>query len=611
MERASLVRWLLIGAAVFLFMQYGLPLFTGEKGGDVEKQPYNLVETTSPAERIDETTCKLKGNRFEVELTSKGAALKHAWMTDDKYTKTVSGEGAQEQIDLVTTWRQAVMPLRTNFRVPCAQEGDKCVAIDQADQVAYDDFDWKIASQTDKTCVFVYEDDQVALEKSIAVTERAFELDVLVKVTNKHAEPQRHRLTVEQTAWRTQEETEGSMGRTAEWATRVEANAGGETVRFEPSDFEPDEFEDEDFTEEKWRRAPGEAGFASVSSSYFSKAVFHLDGPNAPFAEMQIEHVWDEGKFKDPSKDPDNGHIYRSRLAYPIHELGSGETAEYKVAAYVGPKEREVLASVAGGNVDAMELLDLGVFGVIGKLLIRYLYILYGFTKTWGWAICLLTITVKVLLFPLSISQIKSSMAMRKLKPQMDELNKKYKDDATQRGVALQELWRKNNVTNPMLGCLPVLFQMPVWFALYTALQTAVELYHTPFGPFIPDLSAPGLYYIIPVALGCSSLLQQHLMPMQGDAMQQKLMKWMMPAMFTVFMLFLPAGLGIYFLTNTWLGIGQQLVVERYYKSQETKDDPAAAGEDDDAEEEESSSKASTKKKKGGPSAKRAKAETA
>ena len=95
----------------------------------------------------------------------------------------------------------------------------------------------------------------------------------------------------------------------------------------------------------------------------------------------------------------------------------------------------------------------------------------------------------------------------------------------------------------------------------------------------IPDLSAPGLYYIIPIVLGLSSLLQQHLMPMQGDPMQQKMMKWMMPAMFTVFMLFLPAGLGIYFLTNTWLGIIQQVAVERYYKAKAGPDSGGPAPE--------------------------------
>jgi YidC/Oxa1 family membrane protein insertase len=168
---------------------------------------------------------------------------------------------------------------------------------------------------------------------------------------------------------------------------------------------------------------------------------------------------------------------------------------------------------------------------------------------------------------------------MRKLKPQMDELTAKYKDDAAQRGLAMQELWRKNNVSNPMLGCLPMLLQMPVWFALYTSLQTAVELYHTPFGPLIPDLSAPDRLYVIPIVLGASSWFQMHIMPAQGDPTQQKIMKWLMPGVFTVMMLFLPSGLGIYFLTNSWLGIVQQLAVERYYKSREAKQEHPKANE--------------------------------
>jgi YidC/Oxa1 family membrane protein insertase len=178
-----------------------------------------------------------------------------------------------------------------------------------------------------------------------------------------------------------------------------------------------------------------------------------------------------------------------------------------------------------------------------------------------------MTITVRLLLLPLGLSQVKTSVAMRRLKPEMDALNAKYKDDATQRGLALQELWRKNNVQNPIMGCFPVLLQMPVWFALYTALQTAVELYHVPFGPFIPDLSAPGKYLIIPVVLGASSFIQQKIMPPQGDPAQQRMMMFMLPGIFTVMMLFLPAGLGVYMLTNTWLGITQQIVMERYLRT--------------------------------------------
>jgi YidC/Oxa1 family membrane protein insertase len=123
------------------------------------------------------------------------------------------------------------------------------------------------------------------------------------------------------------------------------------------------------------------------------------------------------------------------------------------------------------------------------------------------------------------------------------------------------EVYRKNGV-NPFGGCLPVFVQMPVWWALYTVIQTAVELYHTPF-LWYRDLSAPDPYFILPVVLGATSFVQQKLMPQQMDMAQQKMMLYFMPLLFTVMMLFLPAGLGIYMLTNSVLGIVQQQIVER------------------------------------------------
>jgi YidC/Oxa1 family membrane protein insertase len=165
-----------------------------------------------------------------------------------------------------------------------------------------------------------------------------------------------------------------------------------------------------------------------------------------------------------------------------------------------------------------------------------------------------------VLLFPLAVPSIKGMIKMRELKPELDALNEKYKDDAQAKGLAQMELWRKHKV-NPLKGCLPQLASMPVWFALYTTLQTAVELYNIPFLWF-PDLSQPDPIYFLPFIIGGTSFIQQKLMPMQGDPMQQKMLLYFMPAMFTVFMLFLPAGLGVYMFTNGVLGIAQQQIVE-------------------------------------------------
>jgi len=169
-----------------------------------------------------------------------------------------------------------------------------------------------------------------------------------------------------------------------------------------------------------------------------------------------------------------------------------------------------------------------------------------------------------VALFPLTWKQIQSAIAMRRLKPDIDVLNAKYKDDAQAKNIAMMELWRKNKV-NPLGGCLPALVQMPIWFALYATLQTAVEFYRTKFLWF-QDLSAPDKFFILPFVLGVTMIIQQRIVPQQGmDPVQAKMMMWLMPGIFTVMMLFLPAALGVYMLTNSVLGITQQLAVEKLF----------------------------------------------
>lgn len=210
------------------------------------------------------------------------------------------------------------------------------------------------------------------------------------------------------------------------------------------------------------------------------------------------------------------------------------------------------------------ELLNLGFFAPVANVLVKILdfihdHITFG---NWGLAIIVMTICLRTLLFPLTYKSIKTTIAMRRLKPEVDALNEKFKDDAQAKNLAMMELWKKHGV-NPFGGCLPQLIQMPVWFAMYTTLQTAVEMYHTKFLWF-SDLSAPDKYYVLPLLLGFFMIVQQRIVPQQGmDPMQAKMMMYMLPAVFTVMMLFLPAALGVYMLTNSLLGIGQQLAVER------------------------------------------------
>jgi YidC/Oxa1 family membrane protein insertase len=571
MERGSITKWLFVALAIFLVIRFAPNALFPKKA--TEHPAWSIKdETTAPAEsRAPAETCTIDAPSFKAELSTQGASLRHLTLKDKRYTQPMAmpggtlagikhlifGEGKISDVpmDLVSTTREGRSPLRVDLRAP---RGDSV-----KQQVAYDDLDWKLTASDGKSCTFTFTDATTSLEKTVALGDDPYELTVDVKVTNLASEPRVHRFAIEQTDWRKAREMEGHLGRQSEFDTEV-VTVATKTERFKFNDFEAGDFAKPEFTPEKWRRAPGEGKLAAVSSAYFTKLVIPTQGPGAPVSETLVYEVWQADRFRDKASDPDNGYVYRARVAYPEKELAPKESVTYRALSFTGPKERDLLARI---NHGATEVLNLGTFATIASTLVKYLRFLYGITKSWGWAIVLLTITVRMVLFPLSLSQIKSSMAMRRLKPEMDALNEKYKDDAAQRGLAIQELWRKNGVTNPVLGCLPMLLQMPVWWALYTALQTAVELYHVPFGPVIPDLSAPGLYLIIPAVLGASSFFQQKLMPQQGDPAQQKMMMYMMPSIFTFMMLFLPAGLGVYMVTNSVLAIVQQLLVERYLKA--------------------------------------------
>lgn len=560
---SNITRWLFIGLAVFLVVYFGWPLISG--GSDKPTQQPLATEdwgTAPSGDRPSEETCSLDGPRATFVLSSRGGAVKSARMVDLKYAESV--QKPDTRIELVTPSKEQRMPLRTSLRAPG----------EVTQQVELDNLDFKLAESSPTSCTFIHEGAGVLVKKVVSLSPRPFELDVSLTVTNKAAEPRTHRYAIEQSSWRSVHETESSfwdLGRRPEWLTDVITHTAEGTKRHLPGEFEPGDFVAEDgYTAEHFLRAKGAGVWAGVSSNYFVASVAHrsASGGGAPAAEALIE---DGAYYQLPHGDPSYGHMYRARLAYPERELASGESASYESVAYFGPKERDVLAAAGGADASKIKLteaIDLGMFGFLGKYLVMYVAWLFKLVGSWGWAICLLTITVKLAVFPLMLPSLKTQIATRRLKPQIDEITKKYEGDMMQKNLAMQELYRKEGI-RPMLGCFPLLLQMPVWISLYQALGTAVELYHTPFlMPLIPDLTHSDPYHVIPIVLGASSFLQQKMMPAQGmDPAQQKMMLYMMPAIFTIMMFFLPAGLGVYMLTNTWLGIGQQFLVERWIGS--------------------------------------------
>ncbi|MBN1608137.1 MAG: membrane protein insertase YidC [Polyangiaceae bacterium] len=557
-KRGGALRMVLLGLSALLLVMYVPKLFGGGGGGSTGRQPLQSELTDEPTTRKPEQLCDLWGPRFHAQLGTQGASIKHFYLTSPKYLK------AGKPYDLSTTPDQELRrQLRFHWRNIAVAPAD-----DPKWQVTFDTLDWEIRSSTATRCELGYKDARVELTKVVSTTDRPYELAASATVTNRADRPLRHALSVETTDWRRQKDITGGMFRVSPFVTRVECILkDGAATRLATSDFEPDDFKEPAFARNQlnpgdWHQVKGRPRVAAVSNSYFANALVPVASPRTdPVCQLQIEQRWRATRFDSVDQDPEGGAMYRAALAYPPLELGPGQSAQYKVLSYVGPKERDVLAAAGGGRTELDRLIDLGFFSVIAKVLVAFLLQVYRAIPNWGIAIIILTLTARTLLFPLSIPSIKSMIKMRELKPELDALNAKYKDDAQARGLAQMELWRKHKV-NPFIGCLPQLATMPVWIALYTTLQTAVELYNIPFLWF-PDLSQPDRFYILPFIIGGTSFVQQKMMPMQGgDPTQQKMMLYLMPGMFTVFMLFLPAGLGVYMFTNGVLGIVQQQAVE-------------------------------------------------
>lgn len=540
----------------FLFIAVGLILaFTVLPkffGGSSERQPLGADNVKAASTRPPERFCDLWGQTLHARLSSRSATLTRFELLPAKYRKN------DKPIDLSTTPDiESRRQLRFSWRNPAAnvKEEDWLVPTDLLD------FEIKASSQT--SCDFSYKNERVEITEHVATTGRPYELEVTTTITNRAERPLRHALTVHTDAWRTDREQHAGFFQVSPLITHTECvSEDGTATRKRIEDFGASSFKEFPHTklaQGDWFEAPGKAAIAAVSNAYFSHALVPLKGPT-PVCQLQVEERWDPSKYKSRSDDPNGGAMYRARLAYPPAELAPGKSETIKVLAYIGPKERTILEEAGGGGHQLIELIDLGFFSAIAKVLVAFLLKVHSWVPNWGIAIIVLTITARVLMFPLTLPGIKQMIKMRELKPEMDALNEKFKDDAQQKGLAQMELWRKHNV-NPLKGCLPQLASMPVWFALYTTLQTAVELYNIPFLWF-PDLSEPDRLFILPFVIGATNFLQQKMMPMQGDPAQQKMMLYLMPGMFVVMMLFLPAGLGVYMFTNGVLGILQQQAVE-------------------------------------------------
>ncbi len=241
----------------------------------------------------------------------------------------------------------------------------------------------------------------------------------------------------------------------------------------------------------------------------------------------------------------------------------------FKVSGYIGPKDFQLLKSI---HPELTDVVEYGFFTFIAKPLFTLLSYLHSIFGNWGWAIVFMTIIVRLVLYPLTYKGMVSMNKLKELAPKVKELQKKYGDDKQKLNVHMMELYKKHGA-NPMGGCLPILLQIPVFFAVYRVLQNAIELKGAAWILWVQDLAVMDPYFILPVAMGITMFLHQRITPTTfTDPMQEKIMKFL-PLIFTFFFVTFPAGLTLYWFTNNLASIVQQFYVNRLFakKNEESK----------------------------------------
>lgn len=257
-----------------------------------------------------------------------------------------------------------------------------------------------------------------------------------------------------------------------------------------------------------------------------------------------------------------------SLVAYQSYGMVKpGEVVVMKYRGYFGPKDVGILKA---HNEALEQTVDFGVFAVIARPLLLAIQVLYNLVHNYGIAIIIMTTILKILFYPLTKAAAVSMKRMQKLTPEMNRIKEKYKDDPRRQQQETMAFMSKNKI-NPAKGCLPILPQIPVFIAFYNVLSQAIELRHAPFGGWLTDLSSADPYYVTPLLLGVFMFIQQKLTPNPGMDKNQARIMMMMPIIFTVMMLSMPAGMVLYMMTNTIISIAQQQWLNRRLESIEVK----------------------------------------
>jgi len=291
-----------------------------------------------------------------------------------------------------------------------------------------------------------------------------------------------------------------------------------------------------------------------------NKAEIDKSSPNGYVAMVQhyFASAWllGDGIARENFVRKVDNNLYAVGMITPIGEVAPGQSKALENVLFAGPQEEKTLEALAPG-LDLLK--DYGWLAMLAKPLYWLLDQLYKVLHNWGWSIMALVLLLKIAFYWLNAKAYASMAKMKAVNPRIMEMRERLKDNPQQMQMEMMKIYREEKV-NPMGGCFPMLIQIPVFIALYWVLLSSVEMRHAPWVGWIVDLSAPDPYFILPLVMTLTTLLQTALNPAPPDPMQAKLM-WLMPLIFSVMFFFFPAGLVLYWITNNVLTIAQQWVI--------------------------------------------------
>lgn len=281
--------------------------------------------------------------------------------------------------------------------------------------------------------------------------------------------------------------------------------------------------------------APSDNGWVGMLQHYFVSAWLPAQGEKLEFYTRKLE-----------------GGLFSAGLVMSAPAIAAGEQATISTRLYIGPAQSKLDDIAPGLGLTV----DYGIFTIFATPLFWLMSFINTWVGNWGWSIILLTVLIKLAFFPLSAASYRSMAKMRVVAPKLEQIKKQYGDDRERLNKAMMDLYKTEKI-NPLGGCLPVLIQIPVFIGLYWSILESVELRHAPFTGWIVDLSATDPYFVLPIIMGISMLIQSRLNPAPPDPIQAKIMK-IMPVAFSVIFFFFPAGLVLYSIVNNVLSIAQQ-----------------------------------------------------